>query len=45
MALHTLNYRHTLLLLLQPTEGGERMSERKGRGREGDGEVRVVHIW
>lgn len=54
MALHTLNYRHTLLLL-QPTEGkrkresrsqgkGEREVEREERG-EGDSEVRSVHIW
>lgn len=36
MALHTLNYRHTLLLLLQPTEGGgERENEREKGKREG----------
>lgn len=56
MALHTLNYRHTLLLL-QPTERRKRVSRSQGKGereveregslseREGDSEVRSVHIW
>lgn len=39
MALHTLNYRHTLLLL-QPTEGeSERERERLGHSKKGEREA------
>lgn len=43
MALHAPNYRHTLVLL-QPTEG-ESAREQREKQREGDSEVRSVHIW